>query len=210
MSSQPDLSVRPEATDTTALVAGLARAARAAQRQLARMDAPAKERALLLAAQALRDAQADILAANAQDMANGAANGLSAAMLDRLKLTPERLASVADAVAQVAVLADPVGQVIDTSTRPNGMVLERLRIPVGVIGIVYESRPNVTADAAALCVRSGNAAILRGGSEAVHSNRAIHTALVAGLVAAGVPAAAVQLLPTQDRAAVGAMLAAAG
>ena len=210
MSSQPDLSVRPEATDTTALVAGLARAARAAQRQLARMDAPAKERALLLAAQALRDAQADILAANAQDMANGAANGLSAAMLDRLKLTPERLASVADAVAQVAVLADPVGQVIDTSTRPNGMVLERLRIPVGVIGIVYESRPNVTADAAALCVRSGNAAILRGGSEAVHSNRAIHTALVAGLVAGGVPAAAVQLLPTQDRAAVGAMLAAAG
>lgn len=210
MSSQPDLSVRPEATDTTALVAGLARAARAAQRQLARMDAPAKERALLLAAQALRDAQADILAANAQDMANGAANGLSAALLDRLKLTPERLASVADAVAQVAVLADPVGQVIDTSTRPNGMVLERLRIPVGVIGVVYESRPNVTADAAALCVRSGNAAILRGGSEAVHSNRAIHTALVAGLVAGGVPAAAVQLLPTQDRAAVGAMLAAAG
>lgn len=210
MSSQPDLSVRPEATDTTALVAGLARAARAAQRQLARMDAQAKERALLLAAQALRDAQADILAANAQDMANGAANGLSAALLDRLKLTPERLASVADAVAQVAVLADPVGQVIDTSMRPNGMVLERLRIPVGVIGIVYESRPNVTADAAALCVRSGNAAILRGGSEAVHSNRAIHTALVAGLVAGGVPAAAVQLLPTQDRAAVGAMLAAAG
>ena len=194
----------------TDMVEGLARAARAAQRQLAQMDAPAKEHALKLAAEALRAAEAEILAANALDMANGAANGLTPALLDRLKLTPERLAGVADAVAQVASLADPVGQVIDEAVRPNGMVLQRVRVPVGVIGIIYESRPNVTADAAALCVRSGNATILRGGTEAVHSNRAIHAALVRGLTQGGVPADAVQLMPTQDRAAVGAMLAAAG
>jgi glutamate-5-semialdehyde dehydrogenase len=200
----------PSAPSVTEMVEGLARAARAAQRQLAQMDAPAKEHALKLAADALRSAQAEILAANAQDMANGAANGLSPAMLDRLKLTPERVAGVADAVAQVASLTDPVGQVIDETARPNGMTLQRVRVPVGVIGIIYESRPNVTADAAALCVRSGNATILRGGSEAVHSNRAIHVALVKGLTAGGVPAEAVQLMPTQDRAAVGAMLAAAG
>jgi glutamate-5-semialdehyde dehydrogenase len=202
--------IASSAQSVTEMVEGLARAARTAQRQLALMDAPAKERALKLAADALRGAEAEILAANAQDMANGAANGLSPAMLDRLKLTPERLASVADAVAQVASLADPVGAVIDESSRPNGMVLQRVRIPVGVIGIIYESRPNVTADAAALCVRSGNATILRGGSEAVHSNHAIHAALLKGLIAGGVPADAVQLMPTQDRAAVGAMLAAAG
>jgi len=198
------------APSVTEMVEGLARAARVAQRQLAQMDAQAKERALKLAADALRAAEAEILAANAQDMANGAANGLSPAMLDRLKLTPERLAGVADAVAQVAALTDPVGQVIDQSERPNGMALQRVRVPVGVIGIIYESRPNVTADAAALCVRSGNATILRGGSEAVHSNHAIHAALIKGLTAGGVPADAVQLMPTQDRAAVGAMLAAAG
>lgn len=198
------------AQSVTEMVEGLARAARVAQRQLAQMDAPAKEQALKFAADALRSAEAEILAANAQDMANGAANGLSPAMLDRLKLTPERLAGVADAVAQVASLTDPVGQVIDETARPNGMVLQRVRVPVGVIGIIYESRPNVTADAAALCVRSGNATILRGGSEAVHSNHAIHAALVKGLTQGGVPADAVQLMPTQDRAAVGAMLAAAG
>ena len=198
------------ALSVTEMVETLARAARLAQRQLAQMDAPAKEHALKLAADTLRAAEPEILAANAQDMANGAANGLSSAMLDRLKLTPERLAGVADAVAQVASLTDPVGQVIDQTARPNGLMLQRVRVPVGVIGIIYESRPNVTADAAALCVRSGNAAILRGGSEAVHSNRAIHAALVKGLTDGGVPADAVQLMPTQDRAAVGAMLAAAG
>lgn len=198
------------AQSVTELVQGLARAARLAQRQLAQMNASAKEQALKLAADALRVAEPEILAANAQDMANGAANGLSPAMLDRLKLTSERLAAVADAVAQVASLTDPVGQLIDETARPNGMVLQRIRVPVGVIGIVYESRPNVTADAAALCVRSGNATILRGGSEAVHSNHAIHAALVKGLMQGGVPADAVQLMPTQDRAAVGAMLAAAG
>jgi glutamate-5-semialdehyde dehydrogenase len=131
-------------------------------------------------------------------------------MLDRLRLDPARLEGIAAAVDAVADLPDPVGQVIDSATRPNGLVLSRVRVPVGLIGIIYESRPNVTADAAALCVRSGNAVLLRGGSEAVHSNRAIHAALVRGLASAGVPEAAVQLVPTQDRAAVGAMLAAAG
>lgn len=193
-----------------ALVEQLAQAGRAAQRVLARLDAPAKARALHAAAAALRAGEGEILAANAQDMAAGEQRGLTGAMLDRLKLDPVRLAGIADAVDQVADLPDPVGAVIDSATRPNGLVLNRVRVPVGLIGIIYESRPNVTADAAALCVRSGNAVLLRGGSEAVHSNRAIHAAMMAGLTSAGVPAAAVQLLPTQDRAAVGAMLTAAG
>jgi len=193
-----------------ALIARLATAGRAAQRVLARLDAPAKAAALHAAAAALRGHAATILAANAQDLAAGEANGLTPALLDRLRLDPARLAAIADAVDQVADLPDPVGQVIDQATRPNGMVLSRVRIPIGLIGIIYESRPNVTADAAALCVRSGNAVLLRGGSEAVHSNHAIHAALVEGLASAGVPAAAVQLVPTQDRAAVGAMLTAAG
>lgn len=211
MSTQLQTPTDPVPVESmTDLVEGLARAARAAQRGLARMSAPEKEHALKLAANALRAAEAEILAANSTDMANGVANGLSPAMLDRLKLTSERITGMADAVAQVASLADPVGHVIDESVRPNGMVLQRVRIPVGVIGIIYESRPNVTADAAALCVRSGNATLLRGGSEAVHSNHAIHSALIDGLTRGGVPAAAVQLMPTQDRAAVGAMLAAAG
>lgn len=200
----------PAAESAAALVDRLARAGRAAQRVLARLDAPAKARALHAAAAALRAAEAEILAANARDMAAGAERGLSGAMLDRLSLDAGRLAAIADAVDQVADLPDPVGAVIDSVTRPNGLVLSRVRVPVGLIGIIYESRPNVTADAAALCVRSGNAVLLRGGSEAVHSNRAIHAAMVAGLASAGVPRDAVQLLPTQDRDAVGAMLTAAG
>jgi glutamate-5-semialdehyde dehydrogenase len=192
------------------LIERLARAGRAAQRTLARLPSERKAAALIAAAAALREAEGEILAANAQDLAAGEANGLSPAMLDRLKLDSARLAGIADAVAQVAVLPDPVGQVIDRTTRPNGLELSRVRVPVGLIGIIYESRPNVTADAAALCLRSGNAVLLRGGSEAVHSNRAIHAALARGLEQAGVPADAVQLVPTQDRAAVGAMLAAAG
>lgn len=198
------------APDVTELVETLARAGRTAQRVLARMPSADKARALQLAAAALRRAEPAVLAANAQDMAAGAANGLSGAMLDRLRLDPARLAGIAGAVEQVAALPDPVGQVIDRAQQPSGLTMERVRIPIGLIGIVYESRPNVTADAAALCVRSGNATLLRGGSEAVHSNRAIHAALVSGLVEGGVPADAVQLMPTQDRAAVGAMLAAAG
>jgi len=135
---------------------------------------------------------------------------LSGAMLDRLALDDARIAAIADAVAAVADLPDPVGQIIDQSEQPNGLQFQRIRVPIGVIGIIYESRPNVTADATALCVRAGNAALLRGGSEAVHSNRAIHAALVEGLVAGGVPAEAVTLIPSQDRACVGAMLTASG
>ena len=200
----------PPSGDFDSLVADLARAGRAAQTQLARLDPERRAAGLRAAAQALRDHQAAILAANAEDMAAGAARGLGAAMLDRLKLDAGRLSAIADAVAAVADLPDPVGQEIDRTGRPNGLVLSRVRVPIGLIGIIYESRPNVTADAAALCLRSGNAVLLRGGSEAVLSNRAIHAALVSGLVAAGIPAAAVQLVPSQDRAVVGAMLTAAG
>jgi glutamate-5-semialdehyde dehydrogenase len=199
-----------DTADSAALVESLARAARLAQRQLAAMPSAARAAALHAAADRLVAATPAILAANAQDLAAGEARGLARAMLDRLALDAGRLAGIADAVRAVADLPDPVGQVIDSSERPNGMKLQRIRVPIGTIGIIYESRPNVTADAAALCVRAGNAALLRGGSEAVHSNRAIHAALVEGLVAGGVPADAVQLIPTQDRAAVGAMLAASG
>jgi glutamate-5-semialdehyde dehydrogenase len=193
-----------------ALIARLAKAGRAAQAQLARMTTAQKGDALRAAAEALKAAETDILAANDKDMAAGAERGLTGALLDRLKLDSKRLAGIADAVAQVAALPDPVGQVIDSSSRPNGLALSRVRVPIGLIGIIYESRPNVTADAAALCLASGNAALLRGGTEAVHSNRAIMAAFQQGLAKAGVPAEAVQLIPTQDRAAVGAMLTAQG
>ncbi|BEU99583.1 glutamate-5-semialdehyde dehydrogenase [Novosphingobium olei] len=206
MSTQPQFA----ASSIEDLVASLARAGRVAGRVLARLTPPEKERALKLAAATLRRASATVLAANARDVAAAEANGLTSAMIDRLRLDEKRLEGIAAAIDDVAVLADPVGAVIDEQARPNGMVLQRVRIPIGLIGIIYESRPNVTADAAALCVRSGNAVLLRGGSEAVHSNRAIHAALVEGLVEGGVPAEAVQLMPTQDRAAVGAMLTAAG
>ncbi|MDP1026784.1 glutamate-5-semialdehyde dehydrogenase [Sphingomonas sp. KR1UV-12] len=197
-------------TDPAQLIATMAAEARAAATTLARLPTETKRQGLHAAAAAIR-AQADaILAANASDMARAETAGLSGALLDRLRLDPARLAAVADAVAVVAMLDDPVGQVIDARTRPNGLVLSRVRVPIGVIGIVYESRPNVTADAAALCVMSGNAAILRGGSEALASNRALHAAFVAGLEQGGLPRTAVQLVPTADRAAVGAMLAAAG
>ena len=205
MASQNLTSESPES-----LVARLAHAGRAAQRVLARLSDEQKSAALLAAAAALRAAGPAILAANARDMAAGAARGLSDALLDRLRLDPARLTAMADGVAQVAVLPDPVGQIIDSAARPNGLALSRVRVPIGLIGIIYESRPNVTADAAALCVRSGNAVLLRGGTEAVHSNHAIHAAMIAGLAAKGVPAEAVQLVPTQDRAAVGVMLTAAG
>jgi glutamate-5-semialdehyde dehydrogenase len=201
---------RDTAETPTDLIARIARQGRAAERVLARMDAPAKAAALHAAAAALRAEAGAILAANAEDVAAAEAAGVSGAMLDRLRLDPARLEATAAAVDSVADLPDPVGEEISRAERPNGLVLARVRIPIGLIGIIYESRPNVTADAAALCVRSGNAVLLRGGSEAVRSNRAIHAALVRGLASAGVPEGAVQLVPTQDRAAVGAMLAAAG
>ncbi|GAA0678447.1 glutamate-5-semialdehyde dehydrogenase [Sphingomonas insulae] len=199
-----------DADNPTEMIADIGRRARHAARTLAGLPTAAKAAGLRAAAARLRGAEGDILAANARDMAAGEARGLGAALLDRLRLDPPRVAGMAAGVDAVAGLPDPVGQTIDRVERPNGLRLSRVRVPIGVIGIVYESRPNVTADAGVLCVMAGNAAILRGGSEAVHSNRAIHAALAAGFADAGLPADAVQLVPTTDRAAVGAMLAADG
>uniref|UniRef100_UPI00097E5C0A glutamate-5-semialdehyde dehydrogenase n=1 Tax=Sphingopyxis sp. KK2 TaxID=1855727 RepID=UPI00097E5C0A len=191
-------------------IADIGARARAAAKQLATVPTAAKAAALRAAAEQLRLRADPILDANRRDMADGRAAGLSAAMLDRLRLDEVRLGAIAEAVEAVAALPDPVGMEIDRAARPNGMVLSRVRVPLGVVGIIYESRPNVTADAAALGLMAGNAVILRGGSEAVHSNRAIHAALAAGLARTGLPADAVQLVPVQDRAAVGAMLRAQG
>jgi glutamate-5-semialdehyde dehydrogenase len=192
------------------LIAAMGARARVAAAILAQASDAQKAQALRNAAQALRDHATDISAANARDMENAAANGLSPAMLDRLRLDGDRIAATAAGVDQVAALDNPLGRVIEASERPNGLQLSRVRVPLGVIGIIYESRPNVTADAAALCLRAGNAVILRGGSEAKESNRAIHAAMVEGIVAAGLPADVVQLVPTTDRAVVGALLKAAG
>jgi glutamate-5-semialdehyde dehydrogenase len=200
-----DLTQTPEM-----IIGGMGARARNAATILAGTTSEAKAKALIAAAKALRSANSKIILANRKDMDRGAANGLTAAMLDRLRLDDARIAGIADAVEQVASLPDPVGAIIDEAVRPNGMKLQRVRVPLGVIGIIYESRPNVTADAAALGLRSGNAVILRGGSEAVESNRAIHAAMVAGIVEAGLPADAVQLVPSTDRALVGAMLRAIG
>ncbi len=199
-----DLTQTPEM-----LIATMGARARCAAAVIAQASDAQKADALRRAAQALRDQAPAIIAANARDMDNAVANGLSPALLDRLKLNVERVAATADGVEEVAALANPLGSVIDSITRPNGLELSRVRVPLGVIGIIYESRPNVTADAAALCLRAGNAVILRGGSEAKESNRAIHAAIVEGIVAAGLPADVVQLVPTTDRAAVGALLKAA-
>ena len=199
-----DLTQTPEM-----LIATMGARARAAAAPLSTASDAQTLDALRRAAQALRDQAPQIIAANARDMENAAANGLSPAMLDRLKLDEDRVLATAAGVEQVATLDNPLGSVIDRQVRPNGMELSRVRVPLGVIGIIYESRPNVTADAAALCLRAGNAVILRGGSEAKESNRAIHAAMVEGIVAAGLSADAVQLVPTTDRAAVGALLKAA-
>lgn len=199
-----------EPENPQALIAAMGARARAAADALATTSTDRKAAALERAAESLRHSGAAILAANEEDMRRARNVGLSAAMLDRLRLDSVRLAGVADGIAAVAGLPDPVGRVIDATERPNGLKLSRVGVPIGVIGIIYESRPNVTADAAALCVMAGNAVILRGGSEARASNAAINQALAAGLDAGGLPAGAVQLVPTVDRAAVGAMLAADG
>ncbi|MFC3712692.1 glutamate-5-semialdehyde dehydrogenase [Sphingoaurantiacus capsulatus] len=188
----------------------MGRAAREAAAILAATPTETKAAALRAAASAMRASADTILAANATDMARGAENGLSPAMLDRLKLDAGRLDGIASALEAVAGLPDPVGESLKNWTQPNGLRFERVRVPLGVVGIIYESRPNVTADAGALCLMAGNACILRGGSEAIESSRAIHAALVEGLRAAGLPEAAIQLVPTPDRAAVGAMLTASG
>jgi len=203
-------NVMVDADSSTVLIAEMGARARAAATTLAALPTATKSAALRAAAAAIRAAEAQILAANAADMAQGREGGLSRAMLDRLLLDPARIAGMAAGVEAVAGLDDPVGAEIDARERPNGLKLSRVRVPIGVIGIIYESRPNVTADAAALCVTAGNAVILRGGSEAVASNRAILAAMVAGLAEAGLPTDAVQLVPTTDRAAVGAMLMADG
>jgi glutamate-5-semialdehyde dehydrogenase len=202
--------LRDRPMDAAALIADMGHRARAAAATLARADTAQKAAALTAAAAALRRMEPAILAANAEDVAAGEANGLSGALLDRLRLDPKRLEGIAGALEAVAALPDPVGTAIDERTALAGFALTRIRVPLGVVGIIYESRPNVTADAGALCLMAGNAAILRGGSEAIHSSRAIHAALVEGLVAAGLPEAAIQLVPITDRAAVGAMLKAAG
>ena len=188
----------------------MGRQARAAAYQLAQLSSDEKNAILRAMAAAIREATPELLEANARDIAAGTGKGLSAAMLDRLRLDEKRIEAMAAGIDQVATLPDPVGQVLEKWTRPNGIEIEQIRVPIGTIGIIYESRPNVTVDAAVLCVRAGNATLLRGGSEAIHSNRALLAALIKGLMAGGVPADAVQLMPTQDRAAVGAMLQATG
>ena len=193
--------------DLAATMADIGRAARAAARVLALASTGQKDNALKAMAAAIRAGKAAILAANAEDLAEARAGGLGPAFLDRLTLNDARVEAMAAGIEVVAGLKDPIGAVTEAWTRPNGMTIERVRVPLGVIGIIYESRPNVTADAGALCLKAGNAAILRGGSDSLRSSRAIVTALAEGLCAAGLPEAAIQLVPTRDRAAVGLMLA---
>ena len=184
----------------------LGRAAREASRVIGRASTAQKNRALQAAASALDSARAELVAANEQDLAAGRASGLDTAMLERLALTPARIDGMIVGLRQVASLPDPVGAIRDMSYRPSGIQVGKMRVPLGVVGIIYESRPNVTIDAASLCLKSGNATILRGGSEAIHSNRAIATCIQRGLAEAGLPAAVVQVVDTTDRAAVGALI----
>jgi glutamate-5-semialdehyde dehydrogenase len=193
-------------TDIAALMSEIGRKARAAARPLALAQTGRKDAALQAMAEAIQRNSQAILDANAIDMANGAENGLAPSSLDRLKLTPERVAAIAAGIRDIAALKDPVGETIAEWDRPNGLHIERVRTPLGVIGVIFESRPNVTADAGALCVKAGNAVILRGGSDSTHSSRAIHACMAEGLEAAGLPADAIQLVPVTDRAAVGEML----
>ena len=193
--------------DIAAVMGEIGRSARAAARVLALAPAEQKNRALDAMARAIRAQTRQILAANGEDIAEARANGVTGAFLDRLSLNDARIEAIAAGIETVRALADPVGKVTESWTRPNGMTIERVRVPLGVIGIIYESRPNVTADAGALCLKSGNAAILRGGSDSLRSSRAIVAALEHGLREAGLPEATIQLVPTRDRAAVGLMLA---
>ena len=196
-----------EGSDIAGLMHDIGRRAKAAAHALARASTAQKDQALAAMAASIRARKADILAANAQDLAEAKTSGTTPALLDRLALDDKRVAAMADALDVVRALADPIGLVTERWTRPNGMTIERVRVPLGVVGIIYESRPNVTADAAALCLKAGNAAILRGGSDSHRSNRAIHAALIEGLRAAALPEAAIALVPTRERAAVGMMLA---
>jgi len=187
-------------------VSRLGRAARGASRVLARASTAQKNRALQAAAAALDAARDELVRANELDLAGGRANGLDAAMLDRLALTPKVIDGMIEGLRQVATLPDPIGAIRDMRYMPSGIQVGKMRVPLGVVGIIYESRPNVTIDAASLCLKSGNATILRGGSEAIHSNQAIARCIQLGLAEAGLPAAAVQVVDTTDRAAVGALI----
>lgn len=184
----------------------LGQQARAASRELNRANSGQKNTALLAIAESIESRSAELLAANKKDMDAGAKNGLDEALLDRLALNDERIAGMAEGIRQIVALADPVGEITDLNYRPSGIQVGKMRVPLGVIGIIYESRPNVTADAAALCLKSGNAAILRGGSEAMHSNQAIATCIHDGLEKAGLAKATVQVIETTDRAAVGELI----
>ncbi|MCF6337939.1 MAG: glutamate-5-semialdehyde dehydrogenase [Gammaproteobacteria bacterium] len=192
--------------DIKQYMTGAGEKARHASRAMARADTGAKNTALLHIADAIMAAQTVLIAENARDLEQGKQDGLDAALLDRLELNAERIAGMAEGLRQIAALPDPVGEISDLNYRPSGIQVGKMRVPLGVIGIIYESRPNVTADAAALCLKSGNAAILRGGSEARHSNQAIATVIHAGLEKAGLPQDAVQVITTTDRAAVGELI----
>jgi glutamate-5-semialdehyde dehydrogenase len=185
---------------------GVGQAARAASRAMAQADTNAKDRALLAIADAILHDSAKLIAENAKDVAAAKACGLDAASIDRLTLTDKTAKSMAEGLREIAALPDPIGEISDMKYRPSGIQVGKMRVPLGVIGIIYESRPNVTADAAGLCLKSGNACILRGGSEAIHSNQAIATYVHAGLRAAGLPETAVQVVGTTDRAAVGELI----
>jgi len=193
-------------TDVTAYMNDLGRRARSASRALAAVSTADKNRALLSIAEGLESERGGLMAENRKDLEAGAAKGLDAALLDRLELTPGRIDAMVEGLRHIAALPDPVGQIFDMSYRPSGIQVGRMRVPLGVVGIIYESRPNVTADAAALCLKSGNATVLRGGSEALHSNQAIAASIRRVLESGGLPADAVQVLATTDRAAVGAMI----
>jgi glutamate-5-semialdehyde dehydrogenase len=195
-----------EAQSTEALMAEIGTRARAAGRVLANAPTEAKNNALMAMAKAVRTATPEILEGNAKDVEAMKANGQTAAFLDRGTLNEERIEAIAKALEDIVALEDPVGSVIAAWERPNGLKIERVRTPLGVIGVIYESRPNVTADAGALCLKAGNAVVLRGGSDTIHSNRAIHAALQKGLADAGLPEDAIQIVPVTDRAAVGEML----
>src|SRR6185312_954833 len=196
----------PARADLGEMMERLGRNAVTAASVLALAGTAAKNAALSAAAAAIRAGAAGILEANARDMSAARAANVTGALLERLALDEKRVESMARGIEEVAALADPIGAIVAQWCRPNGLRIQRVRVPLGVIGIIYESRPNVTADAGALCLKSGNAVILRGGSESRHSNAAVHACLVAGLGAAGLPPECIQLVPTTDRAAVGHML----
>ena len=192
--------------DVQTYMQGIGRQARAASRLIAKADTATKNKALTLMAQAIERASQALIDANARDVAEARHKKLDDAAIDRLILTPKTIAAMADGLAQIAKLPDPVGEIIGLKYRPSGIQVGQMRVPLGVVGIIYESRPNVTADAAGLCLKSGNAAILRGGSEALHSNQAIAACVREGLVAAGLPDTVIQVIETSDRAAVGELI----